>query len=108
MEAESEPTEGLAAGVARQTRGVRKASVISVHESSDFVDQHYEVLKELGKGAFGRVKLVRAAWLIYWEVLQVAVYLVQIITPYQTQVGVIRIVCIVWSKHFITRSSIWP
>jgi serine/threonine protein kinase len=37
---------------------VKKSSVVSQHASSDFVAKHYDVGRELGKGAFGRVDLV--------------------------------------------------
>lgn len=42
----------------RETRGVRKSTVVPRHHSSDFVIQHYHISKELGKGSFGTVSLV--------------------------------------------------
>mmetsp|Transcript_17647 Transcript_17647/g.40860 ORF Transcript_17647/g.40860 Transcript_17647/m.40860 type:complete len:625 (+) Transcript_17647:115-1989(+) len=47
------PTEGLT------TRGVRRPKVIAGHQSSAFVDKHYEILQELGAGASGAVCLVK-------------------------------------------------
>lgn len=42
----------------RETRGVRKSTVVPRHNSSDFVSAHYHVSRELGKGSFGTVTLV--------------------------------------------------
>jgi len=40
-------------------QGVRKCSLIPQHPSSDFVSRYYEKSKEIGKGTFGHVFLVR-------------------------------------------------
>lgn len=45
-------------GLPRTTRGVQKAAVVSQHASSDFVEKHYDFVRELGEGAHGRVQLV--------------------------------------------------
>lgn len=42
----------------RETRGVRKSTVVPRHDSSDFVSAHYHISRELGKGSFGTVTLV--------------------------------------------------
>jgi len=42
----------------RETRGVRKSTVVPRHNSSDFVSAHYHICRELGKGSFGTVTLV--------------------------------------------------
>lgn len=41
------------------TRGVCKAAVLACHESSSLLEEHYEEVRELGAGAFGKVTLVR-------------------------------------------------
>uniref|UniRef100_A0A7S1MM73 Non-specific serine/threonine protein kinase n=1 Tax=Alexandrium catenella TaxID=2925 RepID=A0A7S1MM73_ALECA len=41
------------------TRGVRKSVVIAEHDSSSLLEEHYEEVRELGAGAFGKVTLVR-------------------------------------------------
>lgn len=50
--------EGLG-GLPRSTRGVQKATVVTRHVSSDFVDKHYETLEVIGEGSFGTVMRVR-------------------------------------------------
>jgi len=41
------------------SRGVQKASLIPMHPTSDSLWRHYEEVRELGKGSFARVALVR-------------------------------------------------
>jgi len=40
-------------------QGLHRASLIPRHESSNFVTQHYDVIRELGEGNFGHASLVR-------------------------------------------------
>jgi len=40
------------------TRGVQKSTIIAKHACSDFVDKHYDVIRQVGQGAFGSVTLV--------------------------------------------------
>eukprot|EP00931_Biecheleriopsis_adriatica_P073084 TRINITY_DN47441_c0_g1_i1.p1 TRINITY_DN47441_c0_g1~~TRINITY_DN47441_c0_g1_i1.p1 ORF type:complete len:661 (+),score=176.38 TRINITY_DN47441_c0_g1_i1:25-1983(+) len=43
----------------RGGRGVRKAQLVSRHLTSDFIQQHYEVVRRLNSGSFAHVNLVR-------------------------------------------------
>jgi len=42
-----------------QPCGMSRARAVTRHASSDFVGRHYEVIREIGRGSFSRVQLVR-------------------------------------------------
>lgn len=56
---ENESIRGANKPAASSSSRLCKTNLIPRHASSDFVSKHYEVVRELGRGSFSRVQLVR-------------------------------------------------